>query len=143
MHRELLELTTKNELLPLYNVYKDCMYLPNKDKYREKVQSWLMDDWIRIFACVHDSKRKGLLVLKFTSTDQAEITGISVEEGSRNQGIGSFMIREIQLRFPNIKMNAETDRDAVVFYKKNGFQITEIQKNYNGETVTRYLCVKK
>ena len=60
MHRELLELTTKNELLPLYNVYKDCMYLSNKDKYREKVQSWLMDDWIRIFACVHDSKRKGL-----------------------------------------------------------------------------------
>ena len=53
------------------------------------------------------------------------------------------MIQEIQLRFPNIKMNAETDRDAVVFYKKNGFQITEIQKNYNGETVTRYLCVKK
>ena len=143
MHRELLELTTKNELLPLYNVYKDCMYLSNKDKYREKVQSWLMDDWIRIFACVHDSKRKGLLVLKFTSTDQAEIIGISVEEGSRNQGIGSFMIREIQLRFPNIKLNAETDRDAVVFYKKNGFQITEIQKNYNGETVTRYLCVKK
>ena len=143
MHRELLELTTKNELLPLYNVYKDCMYLPNEDKYREKVQSWLMDDWIRIFACVHDSKRKGLLVLKFTSTDQAEIIGISVEEGSRNQGIGSFMIREILLRFPNIKLNAETDRDAVLFYKKNGFQITEIQKNYNGEMVTRYLCVKK
>ena len=143
MHRELLELTTKNELLPLYNVYKDCMYLSNKDKYREKVQSWLMDDWIRIFACVHDSKRKGLLVLKFTSTDQAEIIGISVEEGSRNQGIGSFMIREIQLCFPNIKMNAETDRDAELFYKKNGFRITEIQKNYNGETVTRYLCVKK
>ena len=119
------------------------MYLPNEDKYREKIQSWLMDDWIRIFACVHDSKRKGLLVLKFTSTDQAEIIGISVEEGSRNQGIGSFMIREIQLRFPNIKMNAETDRDAVVFYKKNGFPITEIQKNYNVETVTRYLCVKK
>ena len=143
MHRELLELTTKNELLPLYEVYKDCMYLPNEDKYREKIQSWLMDDWIRIFACVHDNKRKGLLVLKFTSTDQAEIIGISVEEGSRNQGIGSFMIREIQLRFPNIKLNAETDRDAVLFYKKNGFRITEIQKNYNGETVTRYLCVKK
>lgn len=143
MHRELLELTTKNELLPLYEVYKDCMYLPNEDKYREKIQSWLMDDWIRIFACVHDNKRKGLLVLKFTSTDQAEIIGISVEEGSRNQGIGSFMIREIQLCFPNIKMNAETDRDAVVFYKKNGFPITEIQKNYNVETVTRYLCVKK
>ena len=143
MHRELLELTTKNELLPLYDVYKDCMYFPNEDKYREKIQSWLMDDWIRIFACVHDNKRKGLLVLKFTSTDQAEIIGISVEEGSRNQGIGSFMIREIQLRFPNIKLNAETDRDAVVFYKKNGFQITEIQKNYNVETVTRYLCVKK
>ena len=143
MHRELLELTTKNELLPLYDVYKDCMYFPNEDKYREKIQSWLMDDWIRIFACVHDSKRKGLLVLKLTSTDQAEITGISVEEGSRNQGIGSFMIREIQLRFPNIKLNAETDRDAVLFYKKNGFQIIEIQKNYNGETVTRYLCVKK
>ncbi|MBE6897852.1 MAG: GNAT family N-acetyltransferase [Ruminococcaceae bacterium] len=143
MQIELLELTTQNELLPLYNVYKGCMYLPNEDKYREKVQSWLMDDWIRIFACVHGSKRKSLLVLKFTSTDQAEIIGISVEEGSRNQGIGSFMIREIQLRFPNIKLNAETDRDAVVFYKKNGFQITEIQKNYNGETVTRYLCVKK
>ena len=88
-------------------------------------------------------KRKGLLVLKFTSTDQAEIIGISVEEGSRNCGLGSFLIQKVQEKFPDAKLNAETDRDAVLFYKKNGFQITEIQKNYNGEMVTRYLCVKK
>ena len=81
--------------------------------------------------------------MKLTSTDQAEITGISVEEGSRNCGLGSFLIQKVQEIFPAAKLNAETDRDAVLFYKKNGFQITEIQKNYNGEMVTRYLCVKK
>ena len=143
MHRELLELTTKNELLPLYEVYKDCMYLPNEDKYREKIQSWLMDDWIHIFACVHDSKRKGLLVLKFTSTDQAEIIGLSVEEGCRKQGHGTFLIEKIQEHFPKLKLAAETDADAVGFYSKTGFKITEIQKNYGGEMVIRYLCAKK
>ncbi len=35
---------------------------------------------------------------------------------------------------------AETDKDAVEFYKKNSFEIEEFAENYDGETIIRYKC---
>ena len=35
---------------------------------------------------------------------------------------------------------AETDNDAVGFYQKNNFSITEFSEIYDGETVIRYKC---
>ena len=35
---------------------------------------------------------------------------------------------------------AETDKDAVGFYQKNNFKITEFTENYDGENIIRYKC---
>ena len=63
MQNIFIELSTEKELLPLFEIYKDCMYLPTKEKYKEKVQHWLQDRSIRIFSCVSDGEIKGLLIL--------------------------------------------------------------------------------
>jgi ribosomal protein S18 acetylase RimI-like enzyme len=39
-----------------------------------------------------------------------------------------------------LSVYAETDNDAVVFYQKNGFNITAFSEIYDGETVVRYRC---
>jgi len=39
-----------------------------------------------------------------------------------------------------ISVYAETDNDAVGFYKKNNFSVTEFSECYDGETVIRYKC---
>ena len=143
MQNIFIELSTEKELLPLFEIYKDCMYLPTKEKYKVKVQHWLQDRSISIFSSVSDGEIKGLLILQLQSETNAEIIGLSVEEGCRKQGHGTFLIEKIQEHFPKLKLAAETDGDAVGFYRKTGFKITEIQKNYGGEMVIRYLCAKK
>ena len=69
-----------------------------------------------------------------------EIMGIAVGLSARGKGIGSHMINQIVDDYSLISVYAETDNDAVGFYQKNGFSITEFSKIYDGETFIRYKC---
>lgn len=50
------------------------------------------------------------------------------------QGLGSKLIESTKIN----KMIAETDKDAVNFYKKKGFKITSLGEKYPG--VERFKC---
>ena len=133
---KLIKLTDRAEVAKLYEVYKHCMYMPTQEKFNKKVETFFKDDSIKIFACLYNDEIKGVIVVSFTEDHKAEIVGISVDESVRNKGIGSFMMKEL----PADSLYAETDDDAVGFYRKNGFAVTKFLENYDGETVTRYKC---
>ena len=133
---KLIELTDRAEVAKLYGVYKHCVYMPTQEKFNKKVDAFLKNDSIKIFACLYNDEIKGVTVVSFTEDHKAEIVGISVDESVRHKGIGSFMIKEL----PANSLYAETDDDAVGFYRKNGFAVTKFLENYDGETVTRYKC---
>lgn len=68
----------------------------------------------------------------------AEILHIAVAENRRNSGIGRNMIDEL-LRLKNFtKLTAETDHDAVEFYRRYGFEIQSLGEKYPG--VERFHC---
>lgn len=50
------------------------------------------------------------------------------------------MISKVADDYSLLSVYAETDNDAVGFYRKNGFSITEFSEIYDGETVIRYKC---
>ena len=52
-----------------------------------------------------------------------EIAGIAVDPAARGQGVGSHMIRQAVRRYRPRHVCAETDDDAVGFYRKNGFSV--------------------
>ena len=52
------------------------------------------------------------------------LTDLGVDESMRGRGIGSAMIDAMQDLF-GLPINAETDDDAVEFYRKIGFDISE------------------
>ena len=133
---KLIQLTDRAEVAKLYDVYKHCMYMPTQEKFDKKVETFFKDDAIKIFACLYNDEIKGVTVVSFTEYHKAEIVGISVDESVRNKGIGSFMMKEL----PADSLYAETDDDAVGFYRKNGFAVTKFRESYDGETVTRYRC---
>lgn len=54
-----------------------------------------------------------------------EIIGIAVDVYARNKAIGSYMINQGLKDCHLFSIYAETDDDAI-FYRKNGFSITEI-----------------
>ncbi len=137
------KLSTKAEILDTYEIYKHCMYMPSPDKFNKHVDLWLKDNNIKVFAFLDARQIKGVIVLSFLEQNKAKIIGIAVDETAQNKGIGTYMINTVINEFNLSFLYAETDKDAVGFYRKNGFKILEFCENLNGETVTRYKCEKR
>ena len=81
----------------------------------------------------------GCIGIESRSLNECEIKHIAVFSDRRGKGIGSKMIEYVSDKYPSIF--AETDKDAVVFYQKYGFEITSLGEKYPG--VERFLCVYK
>ena len=140
MKLELIELTLKNEILQTYEIYKYCMFMPTVEKFNNKVDLFLNDNSLKIFACLEQDKILGVMVVSFLEQNKIEIIGIAVDVSARGKGIGSYMINQVVNDYSLKSVYAETDNDSVGFYQKNGFVIAEFSEIYNSETVIRYKC---
>lgn len=78
----------------------------------------------------------GCIGIEIISFNECVIKHIAVSSEHRGKGIGSRMIEFLSEEFTLI--TAETDKDAVDFYRKYGFSITSLGEKYPG--VERFLC---
>lgn len=123
-----------------FEIYKDCMYFPNYDGYKEKMGVMAADPAISIYLCRKAEEKVGILSLRRIDNGGAEIEGIAVLAGSRGSGIGKYMFQEAMEREKLTWITAETDEDAVDFYRKCGFQVTELGAIYGAGKRLRYCC---
>ena len=140
MDLKLKELTLKNEILQVYEIYKHCMFMPTEEKFNKKAEQFLNNNSVKIFACFEQDKILGVMVVSFIEQNKTEIIGISVDVYARGKGIGSYMINQVINNYGLLSVYAETDNDAVGFYRKNGFNIMEFSETYDGAIVVRYKC---
>lgn len=140
MKFRLEQLTNKDEICKIYEIYKHCMFMPTEEKFSKKIDQFLNDNSVKIFACFNQGKVKGVIVISFVEQSKIEIVGIAVDLSARSKGIGSYMINQVVNDYSLLSVYAETDNDAVGFYRKNGFSITEFFETYDGKTVSRYKC---
>lgn len=136
----LIELTNKKEISQIYGIYKHCMFMPNEEKFNEKVDFFLKDNSIKIFACLNNEQVEGVMVISFIDLMKIKIIGIAVDSNARGKGVGTFMIKQVLNDYGVLSVYAETDDDAVGFYQKNGFIITQFSEIYSNENVIRYRC---
>lgn len=78
----------------------------------------------------------GCMGIEINSEKECEIKHIAVSSFQRGKGFGSTMINYVSNKYSLIY--AETDNDAVDFYRKYGFEITSLGEKYPG--VERFLC---
>ena len=140
MDLELRELTLKKEILQTYEIYKHCMFMPTEEKFNNKVDLFLNDNSVKIFACFEQDKILGVMVVSFIEQQKIEIIGIAVDASVRGKGVGSYIINQVINNYGLLSVYAETDNDAVEFYRNNGFNIVEFSETYGKETVARYKC---
>lgn len=141
MELKLIELTNKNEICKTYEIYKHCMFMPTEEKFNKKVDKFLCDNSIKIFACLQQDEIRGVISVSFTEQDKVEILGIAVDIATRSKGIGSYMINKLVSDYGLTYVLAITDDDAVEFYRKYGFNTTKFSKTHgDGETVVHYRC---
>lgn len=90
-----------------------------------------------------DDGIKGIIIYNLLY-DRVEIDYIIVDKNYRKKGIGSLLLKQVEKnKLNNITLEVrESNIYAINFYKKNGFEIVAIRKNYYG-TENGYLMLKK
>ena len=85
-----------------------------------------------------DNKFCGILIMEDKEGDELYLLDVAVLKDSQNQGIGRAMITYVQETYKPSCIIAETDDDAVNFYRKIGFKVRSLGEKYPG--IIRYKC---
>ena len=130
-----------------FSIYAPCMYQPAYEDYKSLMEKYFSDPSVKIFVCDMDSEKAGILVLKEIEAaegsetgDEAEILGIAVKENLREKGIGKEMIYQVMETEHLKTITAQTDDDAIGFYRKSGFEAERVVIEYPNGSVVRYNC---
>ena len=114
------------------------VYNPTPERLKHRAEEYAADKRTNVYACKIDSVYAGIVVLK-TENDTAEILDIAVKPEYRKHGIGKSLIDFIFTQFPIDNITAETDDEAVGFYKRCGFNVIGFGMKCNNK---RYICNK-
>ena len=112
------------------------IYNPTPERLKNRAEKYSADKNTFVYACKIDGVYAGIVVLG-TENYTAEILDIAVKPEYRKHGIGKSLIDFIFTQFPVDTITAETDNDAVGFYKKCGFALTPTTAV---EDTARYFC---
>ena len=102
------------------------------------VQEYVLNPKLYFYAWAENDSILGICGYEIHD-DKLEIHLIAVDEDSRTRGVGGSMVIALQEEY-NKDIEAETDDDAVEFYRKRGFTTHEFIHEKRGK---RYACVLK
>ena len=117
---------------------KPSVYDPSPERLKCRTEKYSADKNTFVYACKIDGVYAGIVVLK-TENDTAEILDIALKPEYRKHGIGKSLIDFIFTQFPIDTLTAETDDEAVEFYKRCGFNVIGFGMKCNNK---RYICNK-
>lgn len=117
-----------------------CMY-PNEEKINRQVVLYRSDESLFLYGVVIQAELVGLIGVRADTTGEGVLRHIAVKPHLRGQGVGHAMIKHVMQIHNLVRLEAETDRDAVGFYQRVGFAVTSLGEKYPG--VERFLCVLK
>lgn len=96
------------------------------------------DENRKLYGYKQDEQFIGCIGVQLTAENNCMIKQIAVCPDVRSRGIGKRMIEFIIEKHSLSLISAETDQDAVSFYKRIGFIITNLGEKYPG--VERFWC---
>jgi fructoselysine 6-kinase len=100
------------------------------------VQKYQSNPELHFYAWIESGEVLGICGFE-VHDNKVEIHLIAVDEATRGHGIGSAMVTALQEKY-NKDIEAETDDDAVVFYRKRGFKTIEFMHEKHGK---RHTCL--
>ena len=120
----------------IYFLLAPSVFNPTPERLLRRAEKYQADDRVNVYAYSENGEYKGIIVFKIED-NTAEILDIAVKPEYQGKGIGSRLINYIFSQFAANKITAETDDDAIGFYKKYGFTVTDTKLNHD---IKRYAC---
>ena len=112
------------------------VYNPTPERLKHRAEEYAADSNVKAYACKNSEKYIGIVVF-VTENGTTEILDIAVKPEYRKHDIGRKLIDFIFTQFPIDNITAETDDEAVGFYKKCGFAVTPVGEFCDTK---RYFC---
>lgn len=117
---------------------KPSVYNPTPERLKRRAEKYSADKNTFVYACKTGGIYVGIVVFRMEN-GTAEILDIGVNPKYRKHGIGRSLIDFIFTQFPIYTITAETDNEAVGFYKRCGFDVIGFGMKCNTK---RYICNK-
>lgn len=122
----------------IFPILAGSMYMPTKERLNARVEKYMNNSRIIALGVREDNKFCGILIMEDKEGDELYLLDVAVLKDSQNQGIGRAMITYVQETYKPSCIIAETDDDAVNFYRKVGFKVKSLGEKYPG--IIRYEC---
>ncbi|WP_332698634.1 GNAT family N-acetyltransferase [Halalkalibacter lacteus] len=113
-------------------------YATSEDKINQEYEKYIKSQIRKLYEIKFEGETVGCVGIELISPEKCEIKHISVSPTERGNGIASKMIKYVIEKHELTFVIAETDKDAVEFYRSYGFEITSLGEKYPG--VERFLC---
>lgn len=133
---DIKEIITGPDILKLLAL---SVYNPTKERLLNRAKKYQEDENTNIYAYKENNQYKGIVIFKIVN-NSATILDIAVKSKHQGQGIGSKLIDFIFNSFNVDSIIAETDDDAIGFYKKYGFTVADTKVKFD---VKRYSIIKE
>ena len=91
-----------------------------------------------LLGCERDGVVIGCIGIELIGLTEAVIHHLSVEAAQRRVGIGRWLLEQVRVRWRLTGLRAETDQEAVDFYRKCGFRVERLEEQYPG--IQRFRC---
>lgn len=118
-------------------IYYTLSFNPTEERLLNRARKYQEDESTNIYVYKEDGRYKGIVIFKIVN-NSAIILDIAVKSECQGQGTGSKLTDFIFNSFNAQNITAETDDDAIGFYKKYGFTVagTKVESD-----TKRYVCV--
>ena len=120
-----------------------------EERYQPSIYDELSMNWPEGFVlCRDEGDLKGLIFALSTPEGYARIIIFCVEPGHRNRGLGSGLLKELERRakdrgFNVLRLEVRIGNyNAIEFYKKRGFTITNTLNGFYNDGGDAYNMVK-
>jgi ribosomal protein S18 acetylase RimI-like enzyme len=122
----------------LWEVLAPAVYNPTPTRLDQIRARYRMEPTWRLLGCRSGATIIGCIGLELGANDAATIRHIAVIPERRGEGIGRALIQQALRTFMLTQISAETDHNAVEFYRACGFAVQSLGEKYPG--TIRFLC---
>jgi GNAT superfamily N-acetyltransferase len=116
----------------------ECIYRDNDEEPFRTLRRYHEEEGLALIGLSEGGRLAGLAGIKAPSYGDAVMLHLAVQPDLRGGGIGGMLVRRCLELSRSGVLRAETDSDAVGFYRKLGFSIRSLGEKYPG--VERFEC---
>ena len=111
---------------------------PDPEHLERTVQRYQSDDQLELYGIESEEEIVGVIGFRLMNGGNINMEHISVKPKRRGEDFGRGLILELIALFKPVSITAETDEEAVEFYRAIGFGIESLGEDYPG--IERYRC---